>query len=287
MSFLIRNIGVGDVEIGDLGITVDDGTDYDLTQEEPDAIRTSEDLPALISAGNIRVLDPLDGITLLSEADSLECVAVTNDPHFRIRGGELQQLDDVNMFGSPPLTDLDLLQWDGYNWVNVTTEDVIGVPPAPVGGSKIIQLKWGPIPGMVGTTAIPLTTSPPIITQGTELWSEDIDIQSDISTMRVSTNVVATASRASMQIVVTIFRNSIAIGMTASTISNKDKGHVISFAIYDEPAGTGFHTYSCRVGKSNGTGSWYINYLPLSNPTGGGLLENNAYTVEEIGEILE
>ena len=122
MSFFIKNVGSPLVPIilNDLGLTVPaSATPYDLLTEQPNDIATSTDLAAAISAGSLIVLDPLDGVTELTIAQSLEIVAVHNDPHYRIRGGELDQLDDVSFTGSPiPATDV--LQWNGTNWENLS-----------------------------------------------------------------------------------------------------------------------------------------------------------------------
>lgn len=103
MSFYIRNKTGGAIDIEDLGIQVPAGggsPDYfDLTPEDPKQVATSDDLVAEIQLGNIVVLDPLDNSTELSAAVSEEIVRVHNDPHYRIRGGTLTQLDDVDTTG--------------------------------------------------------------------------------------------------------------------------------------------------------------------------------------------
>jgi hypothetical protein len=99
MSFIVRNLSGGTLGIDDLGITLGIAEDYNLAQERPQDVAQSSDLPANITAGNVVVLDPLDGVTVLSVADAIELVSVTNDPHYRIRGGLLNQLDDVDTTG--------------------------------------------------------------------------------------------------------------------------------------------------------------------------------------------
>jgi len=105
MSFFIRNKTSGAIAINDLGLTIPAGVgsppqfDYDLITEDPRQIAVSADLIAQIVAGNIVVLDPLDGTTELSAAVSQEIVEVHNDPHYRIRGGTLTQLEDVDTTG--------------------------------------------------------------------------------------------------------------------------------------------------------------------------------------------
>ena len=54
----------------------------DLVSESPGNIAITQDLLDFIAAGTIEVLDPTDGTTALSEADSLLAVQFANDPHF-------------------------------------------------------------------------------------------------------------------------------------------------------------------------------------------------------------
>jgi hypothetical protein len=98
MSFTIRNLTAGTIAIDDLGLTLDPYEDYDLTQDDARDVAQSTDLLAAINANNILVVDPISTaspVALLSKADSLICVSVANNSHFRIIGGELAQLDDV------------------------------------------------------------------------------------------------------------------------------------------------------------------------------------------------
>lgn len=96
MSFLIRNLTAADIEINDLGLTIEVGIDLDLLPETANSIAISDELVARITAGDVQVLDPLDGVTLLTKSDSLKVVSLANDPHFGIQGGKLNQIDDVN-----------------------------------------------------------------------------------------------------------------------------------------------------------------------------------------------
>lgn len=113
MTFYIRNISGSDVVLNDLGITIPPSENYDLTQDNAVDVAASIDLIDAINAGTIRALDPLDGATQLSQAKSLESVASMNDPHYRIRGGALDQLDDVTI--SDPQNN-HVLSYNGGLW---------------------------------------------------------------------------------------------------------------------------------------------------------------------------
>jgi len=95
MSFIIRNISGAIVEIDDIGILLEIGEDINLAEEASKDIAISTDLVDAVQALDIIVLDPLDGSTPLTVTQSVEAIQVANDTHFRIRGGELSQLDDV------------------------------------------------------------------------------------------------------------------------------------------------------------------------------------------------
>lgn len=95
MSFIIKNISGGVVEVDDLGIYMETAEELDITDNTGEAISGSTDLVTAIQVGDLIALDPLDDVTPLTVDQSVEAVQSFNDPHFRIRGGELAQLDDV------------------------------------------------------------------------------------------------------------------------------------------------------------------------------------------------
>jgi len=134
MSFIIKNTYSGSpliaIAIDDLGLTVPAGGTYNLLFENPGDVQASAqsggDLSNAINAGNIVVVDPRDGVTDLSLADSLIVARSHNDPHYGIRGARMTDLDDV--VGSPVPVTGQVLQLNGSNqWVSV--------PPSTVAGS--------------------------------------------------------------------------------------------------------------------------------------------------------
>lgn len=115
MSWIIRNKTVADISIPDLGITIAASSDNSLLDQAPDQLAKSADLIAFIQATDIVVLDPIDDVTELSAAASEAAVRAANDPHYGIRGGVLNQIDDVTL--TAPAVD-ETLRFDGSNWVN-------------------------------------------------------------------------------------------------------------------------------------------------------------------------
>ena len=134
MAFFIRNKTAGAIVIPDLGFTIPAGATFEIDTEQPQDVANSTDLQAAISANattgpgstpGLVVIDPIDGTTELSVADSQAVALSHNDPHWGIRGADIDQLDDVDTTTSAPTTN-DLLQWDGTNWVPVPPGTVAG-----------------------------------------------------------------------------------------------------------------------------------------------------------------
>lgn len=114
MSFLLRNKTTTAVEIQDLGITVEVGTDYELLDESPADVQASAqpggDLNTLLTSGDLVVVDPRDSSVELSPAQGILVAQLHNNPNWGIYGGTLTQLDDVNLGAGPNPSDL--LQFD-------------------------------------------------------------------------------------------------------------------------------------------------------------------------------
>jgi len=114
MSFIVRNISLGAVALDDLGLEIALSEDYDMLQEPAADVQASGavggSLNVEINAGNLIVLDPRDGVTPLSQADSILVVQVHNDPNWGIRGAVINDLDDVDTSGA---TTGDVLQLGG------------------------------------------------------------------------------------------------------------------------------------------------------------------------------
>lgn len=126
MSFIIRNLTGSAVVIDDLGITIPASTDYDVVDLQPNDVAISVDLVNELSGSpaSLAILSPLDGVTVLDSATGVIVVQSHNDPHWGIRGGLLDQLDDVDTTGANPN---DVLQLNGSGtYVAVTPSSLIG-----------------------------------------------------------------------------------------------------------------------------------------------------------------
>ena len=115
MSILVRNITLIPVDISDLGVTVETSTPYDLTEISSSDISLSAvsgDLNSLINGGSLICINPEDGITDLTIAQSLVYLGNSNTPHYNMPP-EASILDCVDIDPTiSSLEELDYLSWD-------------------------------------------------------------------------------------------------------------------------------------------------------------------------------
>ena len=116
MAFIIENGTAGPLEIEDLGITLAIGQISDIsTRADPQDVALSmepgNEMFDKITAGDLVVKDPLDGVTDLSVADAIPCLQSINDPHFRVGAGAL--IGDISDVTLTSLVTDEVLQFNG------------------------------------------------------------------------------------------------------------------------------------------------------------------------------
>lgn len=267
-------------------LTIDTTIPLADIQNEINAIETASGLifkqadgtydGTLVDSALSTVTASTDLLNALAQFDTAYANHVADSTiHFSTLGG----LSDVIITG--PIDLNSSISYNGTDWVNVPA-----VPPPPPGGSLQVQLKFGPIAAVSGTSQIPKDITEPQINEGTEIWTDTIDIQSAVSTINIASSVTLSASTSSLEIIFAIFRDAACIGVAVNSTANKSSGFALSFEIYDNPGAIGPHTYSVRVGKPAGvSGTWFINSIHANQPTNyfNGLLAQNSYKIAEIG----
>lgn len=172
------------------------------------------------------------------------------------------------------------------------TDWIIFDPSLSSNNEKILQAKCGPIGQLSGTSIIPLDSSLPQITEGSELWSTTITPLKTTSVFKITSSSLVSGKHLDddhdLGVVLSVFRDSLCVGSATEMYGEIDDDNtpmkMVSFSIYDAPGILTPITYSVRVGKSaSHSGTWYINSRPhLSTPLGNTFLQN-AYSIEEIG----
>ena len=215
-----------------------------------------------------------DTLTLIGGSFITTSSNDTNDSiTFNFDGQNINDLLNVN---APTPTNGQVLYYDSSagEWLPTTLLN-------PSGG-KLLQTAFGPIGSAAGTTTIPKDSTVPLITEGTQIWTQSFTPLSNVSKIRISTSVAFSVSNAASEIVIAVFRNSTCVGVMIDTAANKDAMQTVTFTVYDLPASTTPVTYSARVGRAGGNATWYINRDPNIATVFNDKLVNNAYTVEEI-----
>ncbi len=127
MSFIVRNLTAGAIALNDLGLEIAAGANYDMLDEAAQDVQasgqTGGDLNTEVNAGNLIVINPKDGVTQLSQSDSITVIQVHNDPNWGIRGAVINDLDDVDTTGAAIG---DVLQIGGTGSFAVVTPSVLG-----------------------------------------------------------------------------------------------------------------------------------------------------------------
>lgn len=211
----------------------------------------------------------------------------TNGSHYRKTGagnldwtsgasGTVDYLNDVGDVNAPSPSNGQTIVWDSVSgkWIPYTIL-------TPGGGERIVQIQTNTIASFAGTTTIPLDTSTPQITEGTQIWSQAITLSQSTNSIRIRNSFMVAGSKANMIVIVSIFRDSVCIGSSVVSIPGNDKPTTVALEIYNAPGSIGPFTYSCRVGKEPGQGTWYVNRTNLNNILGS-TAEQQAYTIEEL-----
>lgn len=144
-------------------------------------------------------------------------------------------------------TDTNLIYRDtGVTWVQLA---------AATGSMRC--LASAPIPAATGTSLIPLDNTPPLITEGTQIWSQVINCSQIGSNLIISNNMICDSGTNTRNIIAAFFLDSTCIGVSAVRVATA--GGPMILASHIETQSTALtHTVSCRVGISSGA-TWYIN----------------------------
>jgi len=152
------------------------------------------------------------------------------------------------------------------------------------GTKQTIQSVFGTVPALSGTTVIVIATTAPLVTEGTELWSQTFTPSQTGGEIQISQSLAFLVTNAASDFVVALFRDNVCIGVMNDSAANGGAFQTVSFIIKDPGAPTGGVpvTYSTRVGKSGGGATWYVNSHDTIATVFGSTLLNNAYTIDEV-----
>lgn len=162
----------------------------------------------------------------------------------------LDDLSDVTI--NTPL-DGQTLVYDATTgqWTNV------GNTGGTNGGGAAKRIWSGNIGPSTGTSVITPSTTVPLVTAGTQLWTNTITPLSTSATYVVQSNIMVAGSNNGTFITLALFRNGVFVGGTLQVVQSSSNSATLSFSITDKPNSTTPVTYQCRVGINSNT--WYVN----------------------------
>ena len=119
----------------------------------------------------------------------------------------------------------------------------------------IIAAYRGNVSQSSGTTKIPFDATPPLITEGTQLWTKQVTPQVIGALMSIDFSTMVNVSADSNVVTMSLFRDNTLIGVCSTSTTNKSNPSLLRVAVNDPVTSLTPVTYSCRIGCSNGT--WY------------------------------
>ena len=142
----------------------------------------------------------------------------------------------------------------------------------------IIASYVGNVTPSSGTTKTPYDATPPLITEGTLLWSKQVTPQAVGAVMSIEFGTTVDSSSSSGIVTMAIYRDAILIGVAStSTTGLGNAPSSLRLVINDPVVSLVPVTYSCRLGGS--TGTWYQG-RGASATLGG--TTNNGWKISEV-----
>ena len=164
----------------------------------------------------------------------------------------------------------DGMYYDGTQWIN------FGSDAGVQGGGAAKRIWSNNIPSSSGTTIYTPGTTPPLVTDGTQMWSTTITPLSTTATYVIQTSVASAASQNNGNLSLVLFRDGVYIGGTVQIANSNNNSATLTLNITDKPNTTLPVTYEVRIGISSGV--WYVNRRS-SEVTYGGL--HNGWVIWE------
>jgi hypothetical protein len=143
----------------------------------------------------------------------------------------------------------------------------------------VLQSITSIVPASSGTSTYTLANTTPLITSGSQVWSQVITPTAITSRINIISSFVVSHGTANRTIIAMLFRGSTCIAVvpvistTASTLLN------IPLRVTDSPGDTTPQTYSIRIAGS-GNGTWYVGQT--STAYFNGLLAKNGVLLQEL-----
>jgi len=134
----------------------------------------------------------------------------------------------------------------------------------------------GSVGMMSGSTQIAVDNTPPLVTSGSQLWSQSITPLSSNEKFDINFLTTVDTNTNNRTITLTLFRGSTLIAFACVNGNSANRPQSIGFSVVDSPNTTTPVVYSCRIGVS-GAATWYLGRT--SSATVGGPSCLNSWTI--------
>lgn len=149
-------------------------------------------------------------------------------------------------------------------------------------GNAVItaQVFYSSIAEASGTTTKTDANTTPVITDGTQVWSQAITPTATTSRIVFNGSVYVDHGTNARRMILALFRNSTCIGVTSDYIATANTGRSMKISFRDLPNTTSTVTYTARVWANN-TGTWRVGRPNVAYYNG-----QLANQIVEVAEIL-
>lgn len=162
-----------------------------------------------------------------------------------------------------------------YSSVTVDSKGraISGVPVSNTSG----QVFAGSVAQTTGTTLIPYDSTPPLVSEGTQVWSQTITPVSTGSKVKIEFSGILDSGTANRTITVAVFRGTTFIGAIATLFSAATAVQSFALLLVDTPGTIAATTYTCRIGISSNA-TWNLGRgssatFGGTNPSGWSIVE--------------
>jgi hypothetical protein len=163
------------------------------------------------------------------------------------------------------------------NSTNIATTAFAQSLVAAALASIYLQRFSGNVAVTSGTSQIPYGNNAPLITAGTQLWSQTITPSKTTNSVNIKFTGMIDSSYSNNNITVAVFRGNTLVGFITKNIATSNRPGTFSLSIKDSPGVNTAVTYTCRIGCSYAA-TWYLGRG--ASATMGGV-NNSGWTLEE------
>lgn len=145
--------------------------------------------------------------------------------------------------------------------------------------STTISVFSGQIAALSGTSVVPFDNTTPLVTEGTQVWSQTVTPEYTTSTFNIVSPFTVDCNSNNRIIIASLFRDSVNIGSALFYTTGGGRPTTMTLSVLDNPGTVSPIIYSMRIGTDSGA-TWYVNSTSSGNNLGGALLSD--YLILEV-----